>query len=386
MSAAGPQTQRFPGPDVARGVALAIVAMSNTTWWMYPGREGPSLLWESADRWSGAISATLISGRAYPMFSFLFGYGIVQMLANLAARGVDNRRANAIVIRRNLLLVCLGFLHALLLFGGDILGAYGVLGFLCLLLARTHLAAIGVVASAILGFRILYDYQGWAWDWTNSYDIAGAATYAASMELRAKDWLAGWAVLPYYLAPMLLGVLAAKKRILEEPARHVALLRGLIVAGFVVSILSGMPEALVSLGEWQPRDEATWTLISVVGGAGGIAGGIALAALASLLAHAGGASGRLRALLEPVRCLGRRSLSGYLFQSLAFLLIFPSFTFGYGGRAGPTACFLIALGVWLLSLVLAVTLERSGRLGPGEWLIRRLTYGRPRQVDSVSPA
>ncbi|MDQ3155784.1 MAG: DUF418 domain-containing protein [Actinomycetota bacterium] len=351
--------------------------MSNTVWWVY-GLDPGHLVWDSVDRWTGALGVIFISGRAYPMFSFLFGYGIVQMLSHLAARGVSRRRAETVVIRRNVTLVGLGFLHALFLFSGDVLGAYGLLGFICLVLARQRPYSIALVAVTFLAFRVLYDYHGWVWQWVDlslSQEVASAATYGGAMGLRVRDWLSGWAVLPYYLAPMIFGVLAARHRILEEPVKHRRLLIVTIVGGFALSILSGLPDALVALDRWQPSGARTWQYISTIGEAGGIAGGIALAALASLLTSYVGRSGVLHRFLEPVRCLGRRSLSGYLFQSFAFVLIFPAYTLGLGGKSGITACYLIALAVWGLSLVLATLLERSGRTGPGEWLMRRAAYG-----------
>jgi len=365
---------------VARGVALGIVAMSNTVWWVYSPDSGTgTLLWQSADRWTEAFSAMFISGRAYPMFSFLFGYGIVQMLSNLASRGMSRRRAEIVVIRRNLTLLALGFLHALLLFSGDVLGAYGILGFICLVLARRSLSSIALIALAFLYFRILYEYQGWEWLLYGrdvSFDVAAAGSYVESMGWRVEDWAVAWTNFPYYLAPMIFGVLAARERILEEPGRHVALLLTTIVGGFAFSVLSSLPEALDTLDVWNASSSQNWDAFTTLGAVGGIAGGLALAALCALGAHVAGRSGVLHGVLEPLRWLGRRSLSGYLFQSCSFLLIFPAYTLGLGDEVGLTACFLIALSVWAVSLVLAAILERYGRMGPGEWLMRRAAYGR----------
>jgi uncharacterized membrane protein YeiB len=47
-----------------------------------------------------------------------------------------------------------------------------------------------------------------------------------------------------------------------------------------------------------------------------------------------------------------------------------------GSRINTAAAFGIALGAWLLSLILAVILERRGARGPAEVLLRRLTYAR----------
>ena len=34
-------------------------------------------------------------------------------------------------------------------------------------------------------------------------------------------------------------------------------------------------------------------------------------------------------------------------------------------------------GLWLVTVAVAMALERAGRAGPAEWAIRRLAYGRP---------
>ena len=37
---------------------------------------------------------------------------------------------------------------------------------------------------------------------------------------------------------------------------------------------------------------------------------------------------------------------------------------------------LVAVGAWLVTVLVAVLLDRAGRPGPAEQLLRRLTYGR----------
>jgi uncharacterized membrane protein YeiB len=74
--------------------------------------------------------------------------------------------------------------------------------------------------------------------------------------------------------------------------------------------------------------------------------------------------------------LGRRSLSGYLLQSVAWLLLASPYALALGTRTGSPlitagAC---AVAVWLVSVVAATALERRGRPGPAETLLRRLSY------------
>jgi hypothetical protein len=64
------------------------------------------------------------------MFALLFGYGIVQLLRRHTSSGVDELTVRRLVRRRGWWMVLIGFFHAMLLFSGDIIGAYGLLAVL----------------------------------------------------------------------------------------------------------------------------------------------------------------------------------------------------------------------------------------------------------------
>jgi len=77
-----------------------------------------------------------------------------------------------------------------------------------------------------------------------------------------------------------------------------------------------------------------------------------------------------------VRACGQRSLSCYLAQSVAFAALLPAWALGLGAQLGPGAAAVLAVGVWLVVLLVAAASDRSGVRGPAEVLLRRLTYGR----------
>lgn len=64
------------------------------------------------------------------MFGLLFGYGVAQIVRRQTEAGSSWRSVRRLLWRRSLVLVVLGFLHAMLLYVGDILAAYGVLLFI----------------------------------------------------------------------------------------------------------------------------------------------------------------------------------------------------------------------------------------------------------------
>jgi uncharacterized membrane protein YeiB len=86
---------------------------------------------------------------------------------------------------------------------------------------------------------------------------------------------------------------------------------------------------------------------------------------------------RENVVVGALTALGRRSLSGYLFQSVAWAVLDWPFMLGLGtATAGPTfAAAASATVVWLVSLVAALVMQRRSYCGPAETLLRRLVYG-----------
>ena len=100
---------------------------------------------DSAVTW---LISTFVDGRAFPMFGLLFGYGVAQIVRRQEAFGP--RAVRRLLWRRSLVLVVVGFLHALLLYAGDILAAYGVLLFLGAWCVRWKDRWLLLVAVAVL--------------------------------------------------------------------------------------------------------------------------------------------------------------------------------------------------------------------------------------------
>lgn len=75
--------------------------------------------------------------------------------------------------------------------------------------------------------------------------------------------------------------------------------------------------------------------------------------------------------------LGQRSLSGYLFQSVMWLVLLAPYTLDLVPLfPSPTlAVLIIATGVWLVSVIGAALLHHVDTRGPAERVLRRLTYG-----------
>ena len=125
-------SERALAPDLARGLMLLMIVLANTPWYLYGQTAGVSTVHpadgSALDRFVQLLIMTFIDFRVYPMFAFLFGYGMVQMFSRQVESGVPVKQARRLLRRRNWWLLVFGFVHAGLLWNGDVLGAYGLAG------------------------------------------------------------------------------------------------------------------------------------------------------------------------------------------------------------------------------------------------------------------
>ena len=392
--------QRSLAPDVARGLVLLGIALANVPFFLY-GRELGILFKPitdaAADPWVNAVVAVLADNRSYPLFALLFGYGMTQILTREFARGTEWPDARRLLLRRNLWLIAFGAAHGVLLFFGDILGTYGLLGLALVLLIRASgrtLAIVGWLSFVFLAFTGIAEGLSGLFAETAGGEVAGAAlfnspgaeTYVLAVLARAGEWTLGMLVVPIaglgLLAPMILGVWAARLHILEQPALHRRALGFTAGIGIPVSILGALPIALALAGviELPVVIEPFAAMLHAASGAIGGAGYVALIALLVSGARRGGPRGGPTGgpISRLLAALGQRSLSGYLAQSLVFVIVFAPYGLGLGATASVAEATQIAVITWIGTLVAANLLAAGNQPGPAEWLLRRAVYGRRR--------
>ncbi|MFE1392677.1 DUF418 domain-containing protein [Nocardiopsis alba] len=386
-----PALERALAPDLARGVMLLFIALAHVPWFVYDAPLGAAMLHPAegnlADRIVQVLTLTVVDARTHTMFGFLFAYAIGQMYARRTALGTSPGRTRRIMRHRHLWMLAFGAAHALLLWQGDILGVYGLIGLVMtpLFFGRsdrvlkiwvTVLLSLGAVFTLLTLLSSLV-VEPSATAAAQPQRLAIAETdYLSSVVLRLGLWSFGLFSGLFTLAlptVFLLGLLAARHRILEEPSRHLTLLRWTAFAGIPVGWATG---ALLGLEHVGVLDMGHDAALAALHFHTGIPTGVGYAALFGLLVHhlrERGARGRL-----PVRALaalGRRSLSGYLAQSLVFVPLLAAWGLGLGAHLTSGSAAMIAVATWTATVVGAFLLERAGRSGPAEVLLRRATYG-----------
>lgn len=387
LAAPDPDRGRIADVDGLRGFALLGILVVNLTFFssafaIYEIADPAFDSWfDELGRW---IVAVLFTSKFYVLFSFLFGYSFTLQLTAAERRGAPFRPR---FLRRLLGLFVIGAAHAVLLWQGDILTTYAVLGLVLLVIHRISprravvAAGVIVLASATLFLVAGLDElaRGTTPDLAARVQGATDATahwrgpFGDVLAQRISEMPATFDLIlvlqaPTALAMFLLGLAAGRRRLLADVealrpqlARAARILLPLGIAG-------GVLYAWLTLGHaGTPR--ATFGAVADVLGAPLLAGGY-VAALLLLFGTRRGA--RIRDALAPA---GRMALSNYVLQSLICAFLFTGYGLGLVGRVSPVATLGVAGAIYAGQLVVSAWWMGRHRYGPLEWLLRWFTNG-----------
>jgi uncharacterized protein len=332
---------------VLRGAALLGVFVENAQHFFRPpysemvARPGAGF----ADHAAFWLIQVVCEHKVYALFALLFGYGIALQAQRVGAR------ATALHVWRMGILFLIGLFHQVLLWSGDILATYALLGVLLLPFRARSTRALARAAALVLALPTLALTAAAA-------SGGGAPELLAELRYPARQACFAFAML-------LLGFAAGRARGGEgDPLRalrgQLPLLAGVGLAGSIAFVaLLGSPGA--AIGSW------TAALSEAL---------IALAAPALALAYAGGLLAllgrpRWQRALAPLAAAGRLSLTNYLMQSLIGMQLLARL-----GEIRPPIGIAIACAVFALQVLASGWWLSHFRFGPVEWLWRALSYGR----------
>jgi uncharacterized membrane protein YeiB len=369
--------ERALGPDLARGFMLLFIALANSHYFL----RGTSVMGGYPQDVSGldpavtwAIS-TFVDGRAFPMFGLLFGYGVAHIVGRQQASGAEPRAVRRLLWRRSLVLVVVGFVHAVLLYAGDILAAYGVLLFVGAWAVGWRDRWLLVVA---LAFFLLGALPGDGSS-TISTDPPDASMLPPDLGAQIVERAPVSAFVALlgpigFVCPFLVGLWAGRRRLLERPAEHRRLLGWVAGVGIVVAVLGAQPISLVLAGVVDRPDQTTLEWMGPLHDASGVLGGLGYAALFALVALRLQAHPRRHRVVDAVAATGQRSMTCYLAQSVVWAVVFTPFLLDLSGTLTVAGTAVLATATWAATVVLADRMRRSDDRGPFERLTRHVTY------------
>lgn len=391
--------ERIATLDILRGFALLGILVINM-----PGFAVPWAVWPSGEEWfPGApdrAAEFLVdffgSGKFNSIFSFLFGLGLAIQLERAAAR-----RASFVplYLRRLLALAAFGLAHAFLIWTGDVLHIYAVVGLFLLVARRLPDRTIAVVMALLLVLPLAWNTYELAInkppDHPPSYysarareqlHIFGQGSYPEMVRERVREmreeyvdsgdgyWF--WCSLSF---TMLLGFLAGRHRVFQTLPQHLPWIRRLRWWTLGLGLSTGLIFAVCAA--WADPTKPT-----VLGLLTGVFYEVNRPLLClfyitslTLLAQQAGWARRL----APIALVGRMPLTNYLMQSLLCTTIFNSYGLGLFGTVGPAMGLLIAAVVYTAQIMYSRWWMARFAYGPLEWVWRLLTYGRAPSMKPV---
>ena len=366
-----PPSQRLPGPDVVRAVALVGVVVMN-----YHGY----LINRGGERRSDGVAGVFdpfagpLSTRFAATFVLTAGVGITL----LTRRALADRAAGAPgapeavtamrwrLVRRGMVLYLLG-LYLDVIWPGTIILYYGwmfAVAALLFTLASRWLVALGVVVTlaawALRGWAVARTRDGGDVGWLLSPGAGSIRRYLVDVWLVGTHPLLPW--LGFLCAGIVLG------RHLATPdwrLRSIALGATLLGAASLVGALvagDGADEVTGALASTDPADRGLPYVASALGSA--------LVAFAVVSWLADRATGTAARLVDPFRRAGQMTLTLYVAHVLVFLLLVDSL--GWIEPAGLGTSLGFALAFWVVLIVAGAAWHRRFGRGPAERIYRAL--------------
>jgi len=398
--------ERVETIDILRGIAVLGILLVNMQLFFSPMADifsGTAGWTAPVDRAATALIRFLAQGKFYTMFSFLFGLGMAIQMERAEARG---RRFVPFFARRLLWLFLFGAAHAFLVWFGDILALYALIGFPLILFRkrkrRTLLVwtvvlllipvlltalAVGLIQLAMLSpaapeieadlaearQQILVMAE-------TAREVYSTGSYLETLPVRAGEvgmmYRYIFIAAPGVLAMFLIGLNLGRRRFFQRvPENLPAIRRWLVILALVGLPANAVLTVTMTLfDQTTPSPGLLLQQLAFSVGTPALCFAYVLGLVLLLQREA------WRRRLAPMAAVGRMALTNYLTHSLVFTTISYGYGLGFYGRVGPAAGLLLTLAMYALQVVLSNWWVRRFRFGPVEWLWRSLSYLRPQPL------
>jgi uncharacterized protein len=402
-------SERLAALDLLRGVAIFGILMVNMAFFalpfmlaVYPD-DKPE--WTKREWVAYLIVKIFFEYKFVSLFSLLFGAGLIVQMTRAQA---GSARFAPRYFRRIALLAVFGLLHGLLLWYGDILFIYALIGTILFLLRGLQPRTMLITAASLLlfasllsiGFLILstvgdapsgLDPHAHAsplrgieamakaqWNpehaiWIDAERLAYAeGPLADALAFRVTSFLMclfftvagfGWHILAMFLigaAMMKARFFAPERRSGQGRLAMITLPIGLTLEATSAALIALSPAPVAwddMVAGWMHEWGAATLCLGYVG-------------LGAWIAN----SPRGEAPTFPIRSVGRMALTNYLLSTTIVTFLMYHWGLGWFGSVSRSGMIVIAVSVYAALVLFSMAWLRFFRFGPVEWLWRSVTY------------
>ena len=402
-----PQSKRLETLDILRGFALLGILLANTgnysLYQMQPSGIKARFPYTKINEFLDAFHYGFIDGKFYAIFSLLFGIGFSLIFFQKESGG-----RLSLFYRRLFFLLIIGLVHALLIWEGDILVFYALVGALLPLFRNMAPRKLILVAGLLMISPMLFDgikvatsgrftpgktFETLAFANDDQSGITGKNYYRWVLDNDSYANLTQWNRSGFYylwylriesnripkvLAMFILGLAVGKLRIFERFDEYRRRLFKLMIGGLIIGIPAALARIYLENDKTRLPDpggllDTFAYLINVVS--------LSLAYSIAIVLIYHRYKPKLLRWLQPV---GRMALTNYIMQSVISVGIYYGIGLGMGAQFGPAIYMPIAFGIFILQIIYSKIWLSYFNFGPAEWVWRQLTYRKRLKLRKVA--
>lgn len=397
-------THRVATIDFIRGIALLGILLVNVQTYSLFALLRPEQVYKLGLDQPATYAPTqffvhlLVKGQFYTIYSFLFGLGFYLMSEKNKQAGLDSNR---FFKRRLWILLALGLLHALVFWFGDVLHKYALLGFTLLYFSKKSVAVLGkwVIGLVVLGI-VIQIVQALAFPSTPSAQAASQQQFDAVVMRVVTTWQQGafWEVMSlqslgvvmlhvmafkhgfasylHYEVMFLLGLMVGKlqlfNRLAEVKNQFLRIAFWLFPMGLILKAVASLSVFDIHLSISNPLtfDPLLLSLADFLG--------TPLLTVVYLIELSLLFNRYPSRITHWIANSGRLGLTNYLMQTLLCMGLFYGYGLGLSGRLTLLDSLGVAGSIYVCQVGYSNLWLMYYRMGPLEWLWRKLTYGKQR--------
>jgi len=388
--------------DALRGIAVFFIFTANipylSGYFFFKNRQ--TLPWANFkfDEIFEIILHTLVDGKFYSIFSLLFGIGFAIQYENLKKQGLPFK---PFFRRRMFWLLIFGGIHLSLIWMGDILTLYAVLGFALLNFVETDNKkllkwAVILILLPIFNFILIHflnldyallffkingklnvffnlptsEYQGFKMtdlqaEFQNQNLLTFFKTNICDLFLRIGFIL--YEGRPFKVFGIfLIGIWYGRQIIHHDLLNNNKLLKKIALNG----ILIGLPISIVrtSLEVTSDGSNIYDLYITIVYALGTVPLALGYAGLLALMYK------KRSTIFKWFETVGKMALTNYIAQSTLSILVFYGIGLGFTGKFGFTFLILYCCLFFIFQIIFSTLWLKKFKTGPLEWVWRKFTY------------
>ena len=413
-------TERVHSLDILRGFAILGILVINIEFFAQPFAKliNPSLSnnFTGLNYYFWLLKEVLFFGKFWSIFAMLFGAGAYLLIKRAEEKGKATGIAD-IYYRRLFWLLLFSLIHGYLIWNGDVLYDYALVGLFLYPLRKLSVKTMLITVAILLVLYTIIPYVDYKndialdnqvveitkiknqgqelteeqqsildiWKEKESFNnpdreslqknikTISTGTYFEIVEYN-KDWLLEMHTVWFYkkgflrtLMKMILGMALIKSGILLAKSKNKTYFLMVLISYIVgFSLVSFRMKYLLDNNfSILAKDFAfiTWE-IEVTAVALGHVGLICLFCKMNLLSW----------LKKSLAAVGRMAFTNYIMQSLIGISIFYGFGFGLFGIMNKTEQLCVVVAIWIFQLIASPIWLKYFLFGPLEWVWRSLTY------------